>query len=190
MPLQAGDTSCSNGESILYTFAFFVKIKALNMKKLVVAFFWPVTFCLSLTACTESTNPKQKNISSFKNEIIKTDEAFSNMSRQSGMKKAFIEYMDDEGILLRPNRPPVIGADAIEFLSQANDTAYKLTWKPSGVDVSEGGDLGFSYGIYTLSLPDTTLYGTYVSIWKKQEDGKWKFVLDTGNEGINESSGE
>jgi ketosteroid isomerase-like protein len=160
------------------------------MKKLVVAFFWLVIFCLSLTQCTESTSLKQKNIPSLKNEIIKTDEAFSRMSSQNGMKKAFIEYMDDEGILLRPNRLPIIGADAIEFLSQANDTAYKLTWKPSGVEVSACGDLGFSYGIYTLILSDTTLHGTYVSIWKKQEDGKWKFVLDTGNEGINESSGE
>ncbi len=155
------------------------------MNKLI-TFFWPVIFCLSLAGCIE---PKKENISSAKSEVIKTDETFSNMSRQNGMKKAFIEYMDNEGILLRPNRPPVIGADAIEFLSQANDTAYKLTWQPSGVEVSASGDLGYSYGIYTLSLSDTTLYGTYVNIWKKQEDGKWKFVLDTGNEGINESSG-
>ncbi len=157
------------------------------MNNLVAEFFWFAIFCLSLAGCNE---PKKKNISAGKSEVIKTDEAFSNMSRQNGMKKAFIEYIDNEGILLRPNHPPIIGADAIEFLSQANDTAYTLTWKPSGGEVSAAGDLGFTYGIYTLSLPDTTLYGTYVSIWKKQEDDKWKFVLDTGNEGINDSIGQ
>jgi ketosteroid isomerase-like protein len=31
---------------------------------------------------------------------------------------------------------------------------------------------------------DTFFAGTYVSIWKKQPDGKWKFILDSGNEGI------
>jgi ketosteroid isomerase-like protein len=31
---------------------------------------------------------------------------------------------------------------------------------------------------------DTVIYGTYTSIWKKEKNGKWKFVLDTGNEGI------
>ena len=25
-------------------------------------------------------------------------------------------------------------------------------------------------------------YGHYISIWKKQPDGSWKFVFDTGNE--------
>ncbi len=157
------------------------------MKKLRAIFFGPVTFCLLLTGCLE---PKKKNTSSAKSDILRTDEAFSNMSRQHGMKKAFIEYMDNEGILLRPNHPPIVGADAIEFLSQANDTAYTLTWKSSGGEASAAGDLGFTYGIYTLSLPDTTLNGTYVTIWKKQEAGKCKFVLDSGNEGINDSIGQ
>ena len=40
------------------------------------------------------------------------------------MKKAFIEYIDNEGILLRPDHPPIIGADAIDFLSQVNDSSY------------------------------------------------------------------
>ena len=48
----------------------------------------------------------------------------------------------------------------------------------------QAGDLGFTYGIYNLEIKDTVLKGTYVSIWKKQKDGKWKFVLDSGNEGV------
>ena len=59
-----------------------------------------------------------------------------------------------------------------------------LTWKPDGGEIATSGDLGFTYGIYKLEMKDTVLKGTYVSIWKKQTDGKWKFVLDSGNEGI------
>ena len=117
-------------------------------------------------------------------EIIKADEAFSEMSRKSGMKTAFIEYIDNEGILLRPNHPPIAGADAIEFLSQVNDSSYTLTWVPRGGEMATSGNLGYTYGIYTLEMKDTVLRGTYVSIWKKQKDGKWKFVLDSGNEGV------
>ncbi len=138
-------------------------------------------FSLVLDSCF---NAKTKNESKWKTEIIKTDVAFSSMSKQQGMKKAFIEYMDDDGILLRPYHPPIIGANAIEYLTETNDSSYTLTWHPSSARVSASGDLGYSYGIYNLQLQDTTLQGTYVSIWKKQKDGKWKLVLDTGNEGI------
>ncbi len=27
----------------------------------------------------------------------------------------------------------------------------------------------------------TTTYGNYVTVWKRQPDGKWKYVLDGGN---------
>ncbi len=65
-----------------------------------------------------------------------------------------------------------------------------MTWKPKGANVAASGDLGYTYGVYEIhtSAQDTVLYGTYVSIWKKQQNGKWKFVLDSGNEGIGEGN--
>ena len=140
-----------------------------------------IMFSLVLISC----NPKKNSAKSMSpDEIIKADEAFSEMSRKSGMKKAFIEYIDNEGILLRPNHPPIAGADAMEFLSQVNDSSYTLTWAPSGGEMATSANLGYTYGIYTLETKDTVLRGTYVSIWKKQKDGKWKFVLDSGNQGV------
>ena len=144
-----------------------------------------LTAGIIVSAVFISCKPKTKEAKIISPEVmINADEAFSEMSRQSGMKKAFIEYIDNEGILLRPNHPPIAGADAIDFLSQLNDSTYTLTWKPDGGEIAESGDLGFTYGIYKLEIEDTVLQGTYVSIWKKQKDGKWKFVLDSGNEGI------
>jgi len=151
------------------------------MNKIIASLLFVPALCFLLPGCSET---KKDNTPQAKERIIKTDEAFSNMSRKQGMKKAFLEYIDDNGILLRPGHPPIVGADAIDFLSQTNDTSYTLTWKPYAAEVSSSEDLGFTYGVYSLMLPDTILSGTYVSIWKKQIDGKWKFVLDTGNEGI------
>ena len=106
------------------------------------------------------------------------------------MKKAFIEYIDEDGVLLRPNHLPIIGADAIDFLTQVNDSSYSLTWKPLTGSIASSGELGYTYGVYTVQLKDTTLKGTYVSIWKKNTEGKWKFVLDAGNEGIKNQNPE
>jgi ketosteroid isomerase-like protein len=146
-----------------------------------------VIFCW--TACTNETKKESYDDHNDKNEkvaLLETDKAFSKMSEEKGMKAAFIEYIDSNGVLLRPNRLPIIGANAIDFLIQQNDSAYTLTWQPHNGDVARSGEMGYTYGIWTLKprQQDTTLYGTYVSIWKKQHDGHWKFVLDTGNDGI------
>ena len=118
--------------------------------------------------------------------MMDADRAFSRLSGESGMRKAFLEYIDSNGVLLRPNQLPLVGGDAVDFLTQLNDSSFNLTWNPKNGRIALSGELGYTYGIYTLkpSKEDTTLYGTYVSIWKKQLDGKWKFVLDTGNDGI------
>jgi ketosteroid isomerase-like protein len=118
--------------------------------------------------------------------LIQTDEAFSDMSVSKGMKAAFIEYIDSNGVLLKPGRLPIVGAGAIDYLIQQNDTGFTLNWQPQNAFVSKSADLGYTYGVYALhpKTIDTVFYGTYVSIWKKQNDGKWKFVLDSGNEGI------
>jgi len=145
-------------------------------------FFSIAIMALLLTGCPTAHYVK---VEVWKKEIKAADKAFSDLSKKEGMKIAFIEYMENDGVLLRPNHPPIVGADAIDFLSQSADTAYTLTWSPSAADVSQSGDLGYSYGTYTLQMRDTALYGTYVSIWKKQDDGKWKFVLDSGNPGLN-----
>ena len=35
-----------------------------------------------------------------------------------------------------------------------------------------------------MQTGDSARRGTYVTIWKKQANGRWKFVLDSGNEGV------
>lgn len=126
---------------------------------------------------------------SEKVSLLEADQAFSRMSVEKGMKSAFIEYMDSNGVLLRPNKLPIVGANAIDFLIIQNDESYTLNWQPQNAFVAKSGDLGYTYGVYALhpKAVDTVLYGTYVSIWKKQPDGSWKFALDSGNEGVDSS---
>lgn len=145
-------------------------------------------FLVLFSSCTEKKRVESIDEPHEKMLLMDADKAFSDLSVARGMKNAFLEYMDSNGVLLRPNRVPVIGANAIEYLIQLNDSSYTLNWQPQHAVVSRSADLGYTYGIYALhpKEKDTVLYGTYVSIWKRQADGKWKFVLDTGNEGVAE----
>lgn len=133
---------------------------------------------------------KNNTVGSEKNktELMDADNAFSNLSAEKGMKNAFLEYIDSNGVLLRPNVIPIAGADAVDYIIGLKDEGYTMTWKPNDATVAVSGELGYTYGTYLLqpSAKDTVFYGTYVSIWKKQEDGKWKFILQSANEGLGE----
>jgi len=141
---------------------------------------------LSLALFSCKNNRSAQDAVDDKLKMMDADRAFSRLSEANGMKSAFLDYIDSNGVLLRPNHLPLLGADAIDYLIQQNDSSFTLKWEPKNGAVAASGDLGYTYGLYVLrpSTKDTLIYGNYVSIWKKQKDGKWKFVLDSGNEGI------
>lgn len=58
-----------------------------------------------------------------------------------------------------------------------------LQWDADFVDVSKSGELAYTYGKYTFTAIDSTGKtiddkGIFHTVWKKQKDGKWKFVWD------------
>ncbi len=128
----------------------------------------------------------EENIVDYKPAMIQADRDFSKLSEEKGIKYAMMHFIEGKGVLLRPNSLPMVGGEAINFISQANDASYTMTWEPNGGSVAKSGELGYTYGVYSLkpTNKDTVFYGTYVSIWKRHPDGTWKFVLETGNEGI------
>jgi ketosteroid isomerase-like protein len=150
----------------------------------------PFILLIFFFSCTVKKREDAIDMRSEKAKLIQADKAFSDLSEKEGMKNAFLEYIDSNGVLLKADHMPIIGAGAIDYLIQVSDTAFTLNWQPQHAFVSKSADLGYTYGIYALhsNTRDTVLYGTYVSIWKKQADGKWKFVLDSGNEGIGDEA--
>ncbi len=133
-----------------------------------------------LTGCSNSQ--KQSPDAS---SVIQADKDFSSLSQQKGRNFAFLQYMDTSAVLLRSNHSPITGNDTRKFF-ESSDTSYTLTWEPQTGFISSAADIAYTYGIYSFKLKgtDTTEQGTYVTVWKKQPDGSWKFVLDTGNPGL------
>jgi ketosteroid isomerase-like protein len=136
-------------------------------------------FILLLSACVHPSTEKDL----LKKELIKTDQDFSAMSIAKGMKAAFTFYAEDSVIMLRQGAFPLIGKDAlIKHLMESSDRQIRLSWVP--VTAYASGDLGYTFGKWELRITDkdTVEYGNYVTIWKMLPDGKWKFVLDGGND--------
>ena len=117
--------------------------------------------------------------------IIQTDKEFSDYSREFGAAEAFFEYADEESIMLSKNSEPVEGRIKIKESMAGLENAL-LTWVPEDGRVSKSGDLGYTWGRFELSYENSDgekelRVGKYVSIWKKQKDKKWKWIVDIGN---------
>lgn len=149
-----------------------------------------ILFILVIHACDETERHKR-----MVSEIMEVDREFSRLSLEIGAPESFLRYIDDSCVLLRPNRAPVIGRNSIEEMYSKPDTSFSLSWEPLAGDISETGDLGYTYGIYTVQMDspegkNVKKEGTYVTIWKKDRNGEWKFVMDTGNQGLGNKNGE
>jgi hypothetical protein len=53
-------------------------------------------------------------------------------------------------VLLRVNHLPIVGANAIDYLVQQDDSDYTLKWEPHFAEAASSGDLGYTYGVYEL----------------------------------------
>lgn len=148
------------------------------MKYIIVIFF---AACLGVCAgCSnEPADPE---------ELIQVEQAFSEMSVQEGMKAAFLHFSHDSSVLLRPNSMPIIGKEALAgTFAGTDDSLFQLSWEPRDACIATSGELGYTYGVYRMtfqgdSIPETR--GTYVTIWKKNAAGEWRFLLDTGQQGL------
>ena len=117
--------------------------------------------------------------------LMKADLAFSDYSAKNGIQKAFIEFAHDSLVVLKPGRMPIEGLQSlIESYKGRSDSNKTLTWKPIKALIAESGELGYTYGIWTFIAANDTAKGTYLTIWKKNNKGEWKYIADTGNDGI------
>jgi len=135
---------------------------------------------LSIYGCGVKTDMQRARES-----LMQTDRQFSELSIEKGALAAFDRFMSDDAVIFRNRVDPVVGRDPIRAL-MASDTAGTLIWEPYFADVAASGDLGYTLGRYEAGYTDSagvgrTAYGKYVTIWKKQPDGTWRFVFDTGS---------
>lgn len=150
------------------------------MNKLVKPF-WILPIILFLSGCSGGLSEGQKTRA--KNEILATEKAFQQMVREKGTRDAFIFYADNNACIVRGERL-IKGREAIAaWYGKRQGKGMELFWTPDFVEVSSSGDLGYTYGTYTFTIADSTGAvkkgtGIFHTVWKRQQDGTWKYVWD------------
>lgn len=111
--------------------------------------------------------------------LVNSERAFAAAAAQQGIRDAFLEYSADEAVLFVPGAVRVK-----EHYGASPKRPGLLTWQPIYAEIASSGDLGWTTGPWewrqnpSNSSPQAT--GHYITIWKRQPDSTWKFVLDMG----------
>ncbi len=102
--------------------------------------------------------------------IAAAEAAFARRSESDGIAAAYREAVSNRARLLRDDRPPIDGRDALADLP---DAAASWRWSVSDSGTAGSGDLAWTTGRYRASA--TT--GYFVRVWQA-EGGAWKILAD------------
>src|SRR5690606_26816421 len=105
----------------------------------------------------------------------------SKLASQVGFNNVLLSVADSTFVKLGNGQLPIVGRTAFANSFDKNKDIKTITWYPVNAEVAKSGELGYSWGNWQFITQDTTYYGNYVTIWKKQSDGSWKMLLDGGN---------
>jgi len=119
------------------------------------------------------------NLESERASLIDLDRQFLKTSEFLGLGESYLRYFGSEARLHRDGLLPMTERAAIR--TYLSSQISKLSWTPTKSDVAQSDDLGYTYGSYELQFAGTnkTEKGYYVRVWKRDDRGNWKLVLDT-----------
>jgi len=142
---------------------------------------------LMLTGCSQSPAPDTREADA---RALRDGEVAAFVKDWGGKDADRIAaHYTDDGTVMVPNSPTMTGKDAIAkgMKEPLADPSWSLALQPVQVEVSKGGDLGYTRGTYVLTATDpaskkvATEKGRFVTIFRKQPDGSWKAAEDINN---------
>lgn len=138
---------------------------------------------LMVCAIIAPATAQNKNRVDDLKSMVETERAFSRMSAEKGIRESFAAFIAADGILFRP--AAVFGKTWMqEHPLPPSTTRPLLSWQPIFAAVSRAGDLGYTTGPWQFKqdIKDAkpVAFGNFMTVWRKQADGSWKFALDLG----------
>lgn len=92
---------------------------------------------------------------------------------------AFSRFLAEEAVFFGPKVVSRGRAGvAAEWKRYFDAPRAPFSWEPERVQVLDSGTLAFSTG--PVFAPDGKRTGTFNSVWRREADGAWKIVFDSG----------
>jgi ketosteroid isomerase-like protein len=118
--------------------------------------------------------------------LMQLDRDFNKATAEKGVE-GWIAYFAPNGSMLDDTSRPTIGPAEIraEMEPVFKDSTFSLRWYPTKAEMMIPGVIGYTVGRWERIRKNKLgkwmkSTGTYSTTWKKQPDGSWKIVLDSG----------
>jgi ketosteroid isomerase-like protein len=112
---------------------------------------------------------------------LDADVAFAKLSVDSGPATAFVRYAAPDAMLLGARETPVRGPVEIRPGFTDFPSKGRFAWTPIRTLGAAGGGLAFTVGESHLIQDDKHTYGKYITVWRREADGSWKYIFDLGS---------
>jgi ketosteroid isomerase-like protein len=151
--------------------------RSLSVSRLCVTAADPVgRLALRLSEIAGSRNEEELQTAAVE-ELMGVDRAFNAKAQADGVGAAFAQYASSDAILM--GAQPIVGQEAVAAAYANWPAGARLQWAPETARVSSRGDMGWTWGRSTYTPANgAPRAGRYVSIWKRDFDGNWRFSFD------------
>jgi hypothetical protein len=104
---------------------------------------------------------------------------FLELARHKGTRRALEANLDKEARIYRQKLLPIVGVDSIQ--AYFSNKPYLEAWEALEASVAEAGDLGYSYGSYSVrygSKAGDDEKGYFLHAWRRDASNRWRLAAE------------
>ena len=140
----------------------------------------PIVFFVTIISCNQTKVDKKAE----GEKIMQLSKEWSQTVATKDVEK-IVSYWADDAFVMQEGQAPLKGKQAIREMVEESFKmpGFNISWQPESVEVSDAGDMAYLIENAQVSFNDSTgkqvsIKNKAISIWRKQQDGSWKNVVD------------
>jgi uncharacterized protein (TIGR02246 family) len=145
-----------------------------------------VALAVAVGGCSKSNGAGASGNAQDATQAIKADEAKWNKQFAAQDQEGLVSHYAEDAYFVAPGVAGTEGATPIRqiFANASTDPAFQVHFSSDKIDVAKSGDLAYARGKFSENYTDKATgkvmsdSGSYITVYKKQDDGSWKAVED------------
>lgn len=144
------------------------------MKPLIIT----TALCALLLPAAAMAKPKPINAIEAATQVEQTERDFDAFTHVHGYTKGFFQYSAPDAVTFHPGAFAIHAKLNDDLKTDSTDKPSKLRWGPHWVGMAGSRDMAWDLGPWWVEGTDNA--GWFFTVWQRQADGTWLWVLDGG----------